>query len=78
MNLLKFISLPIFIVSLAIGLLLVYMQVPENKFVYVYPTPDNLSKFQWKDKANNCYTWSQHEVFCPDNEQDIQLIPIQN
>jgi len=78
MNLLRFISIPVFIVSLAIGILLVYVQVPENTLVYVYPTPDNLDKLQWKDKADNCYTWSQHEVSCPDNILDIQLIPIQN
>jgi hypothetical protein len=78
MNLFRFISLPIFIVSLAIGILLVYLQVPKHKLVYIYPTPENLSKVQWKDKADKCYTWDQLEVSCPDNAQDIQPIPIQN
>jgi hypothetical protein len=78
MNLFRFISLPIFIVSLAIGILLVYLQVPKHKLVYIYPTPENLSKVQWKDKAEKCYTWDQLEVSCPDNNRNIQSIPIQN
>jgi hypothetical protein len=78
MNLLKFISPPIFIGSLAIGILLVYLQVPKHKLVYVYPTPTNITKVQWKDKAENCYTWDQQEISCPDDLLNIQPIPIQN
>ena len=44
---LKLISLPIFLVSLAIGLLLVYLNEPEYKNVYIYPNPDNINKYQW-------------------------------
>ena len=75
---LKFISLPIFLVSLTIGLLLVYLKEPEYKTVYIYPNPDNISKYQWMDNANNCYEWQQSDILCPDNPEHISQIPLQN
>lgn len=75
---LKFISLPIFLISLTIGLLLVYLKEPEYKIVYIYPNPDNISKYQWMDNANNCYEWQQSDTLCPDNPEHISQIPLQN
>lgn len=75
---LKLISLPIFLVSLAIGLLLVYLSEPEYKNVYIYPNPDNINKYQWMDNAKNCYEWQQSDTLCPDNPEQIHQIPLQN
>ena len=75
---LKLISLPIFLVSLAIGLLLVYLNEPEYKNVYIYPNPDNINKYQWVDNAKNCYEWKQLDILCPDNPDQIHKIPLQN
>ena len=72
----KFISLPIFIVSLAFGLFLSYINAPENKIIYVFPTPDNVNEVQYLDKANNCYEFSANKVECPD-KSEISDIPIQ-
>jgi len=74
----QFISLPVFIISLAIGILFTYFKMPDKEIVYVYPTPENINTIQWKDKANNCYGWKQSEVVCPDNLERTQTIPIQN
>ena len=38
MNLSKFISFPVFLLSLAIGLFVVYLSSPDTKNIYVYPT----------------------------------------
>ena len=38
----KFINIPVFIISLAIGIFLVYVGNPRPSVIYVYPTPDNL------------------------------------
>ena len=75
---LKFISIPIFLVSLAIGLLIVYLKEPKYKNVYIYPNPDNINKYQWMDNAKNCYEWQQYDTLCPDNPEQINKIPLQN
>jgi hypothetical protein len=72
----KYISFPIFLVSLAIGLFYVYISVPRPKIVYVYPTPDNLHKFQYKDHADNCFSFDVKEVACPSGGK-IKNIPVQ-
>ena len=45
----KFISVPIFILSLAIGLFVVYITAPKAQVIYVYPNPDNEDKVTFQD-----------------------------
>ena len=75
---LQFLSIPTFIVAFIIGLVFSYIKTPKYKYVYMYPTPDNLKKYQWVDKAKNCYGWTKIEVHCPEQLSDAQTIPIQN
>jgi hypothetical protein len=72
----KFISLKVFIISFLIGLLFVYMIGSENKKIIVYPTPQNISKIQYKDAAENCFSFVSKEVPCPENGL-FSTIPIQ-
>ena len=76
MKITAIISFPIFIISLSIGLLFVYLSTPPPTVIYVYPTPDNIDKVEYKDKADNCYQFKSTEVSCMNNE-DIKTIPIQ-
>ena len=74
----KFISIPVFIVSLAVGLFFVYITNPDPEIIYIYPTPENVDKLQYKDRANNCYDFQQSEVSCPSDQSKIKIVPIQN
>lgn len=74
---LNYISLPVFIVSFAIGLFFVYILGTEMKTVYVYPSPDIINNILLKDNANNCFKLEQKEVNCPNNDSDIFKVPIQ-
>ena len=74
---LKFISIKIFITSLAIGLLYVYLFNPDPTIIYVYPTPENVGQVEYKDKANNCFQFEANEVSCPKDKSKIKTIPIQ-
>jgi len=50
---------------------------PEMKTIMVYPTPENVDKILFKDKADNCFTFEETEVDCPSDESLISQIPIQ-
>jgi hypothetical protein len=74
----KFINIPAFIISLAIGLFFVYIWGPELKTIYVYPTPENSGNIQYKDNADNCFVYEATQVNCPADSSKIKAIPIQS
>jgi hypothetical protein len=74
----KYIDFKVFIISLALGLFLVYLYQPPASVIYVYPTPDNVNTIEYKDKANNCFKFDAIEVMCPSNIDEITNIPMQN
>jgi len=73
----KFISVPVFIASLCIGIFLSYITLPRPHTVYVYPTPDNLEKIQYEDEAGTCFGFTSHQIKCPKNRKDVREYPIQ-
>jgi hypothetical protein len=75
MSVLKYINIPVFIVSLAIGLFFVYIYQAEKRVVYVYPRPDNIESIQYKDATGACFKAKQEEVKC---SGDAVNIPAQN
>ncbi len=73
----KYFHLPTFLISLAFGLFIVYIQQPDLTTIFVYPNPDNQEKIQYKDRADNCYKFSSEEVECPQDEMKIREYPVQ-
>ena len=73
----KYIDIRIFLVSLALGLLFVYLSQPTPTIIYVYPTPDNAGKVTYKDQANNCFQFEATEIKCPANRSKVKKIPVQ-
>lgn len=74
----KYINIPVFVISLIIGIAMVYITMPDNRKIYVYPTPENINVLQYKDKTDTCFTFQQKEVTCPKNEKDIFIISPQS
>jgi hypothetical protein len=74
---LNYISIPIFLISFAVGLFFIYILGPETKTVYIYPSPENVDKVLFKDKAENCFYFEEETIECPKNESLISKIPIQ-
>jgi hypothetical protein len=74
---LNYISIQIFLISFAIGLFFIYVLGPELKTIYVYPSPENVDKVLFKDKADNCFYFEEQIVECPKDNSLISKIPIQ-
>jgi hypothetical protein len=77
-GLFKFINIPVFILSLAIGLFVIYVYVPTQRKVMVYPTPENVDSIQYKDATGTCFAVKHETVKCPKDESLISKIPAQN
>ena len=75
--LLNYISLPIFLISFAIGTFFIYILGPKMKTIYIYPSPENVNKVLFKDKAENCFLFKEEIVECPNDISLISNIPIQ-
>lgn len=75
-GILKYINIPVFIISLAIGILYVCTVVPDMRKITVYPTPDNIDIVQYKDSAGACFKYKQKDTKCPvDSSKIAQLKP---
>jgi len=74
----RFINFAIFLISLALGLLFVYLSNPDVKKIIVYPTPDNVDSIQYKDKTGNCFKAQSNEITCPNDKSKIFDIPLQD
>lgn len=77
MSVFNFIDARAFVLSLIFGLFAVYISMPDFRTVYVYPTPENASILQYKDKTGTCFSFIQEEVTCPKDPNDISKIPVQ-
>ena len=77
LSLKNFIHFPLFIISLAIGILFVYLTEAPKQVIYIYPTPENIDKFTYRDEADNCFKYMSNQVKCPSDSKQITEIPIQ-
>lgn len=76
-NLTKYISIPVFIISFAIGIFIVYTTLGDMRTIYIYPSPENADLMIYRDKASQCFAFEQKLVTCPVNPMEIAKIPTQ-
>jgi|LakMenE01Jun11ns_1017448.scaffolds.fasta_scaffold9902307_5 hypothetical protein len=74
----NYISLPVFIISFSVGLFFVYILGPDVKTIYIYPSPENYMKTQYKDKTSQCFEFKPVPIDCPLNPLSIKTVPVQN
>jgi hypothetical protein len=63
----------LFLASAVVGWILICLLPIEYKTVVVYPTPDNLTKIQYKDKGDNCFEFSSSNVQCTSDAKKIEV-----
>tara|TARA_Y100001970_G_C13869806_1_gene668438 strand:- start:196 stop:429 length:234 start_codon:yes stop_codon:yes gene_type:complete len=73
----KFINVPIFIISLAVGFFFTYVTAPTPQAILVYPTPDNIQHIQYKDQSDGCFGFTSKEIACPKDKTQIREYPTQ-
>lgn len=73
---LKFLNVPIFLLSLAMGLFFVYIYGPDPRTIFVYPTPNNTDVIQYRDKLGNCFYYKQERVKCS-SKDTLKQVPAQ-
>jgi hypothetical protein len=71
----KYINLTVFILSFSLGIFAVYVTLPDERKVIVYPSPDNIDYIQYKDKAGNCFKVKQTKTKCQDNFKIFNIPP---
>lgn len=64
-NIMKSIRFDVFLVSFTIGLLYVYLTEQYKQHIIIYPTPDNLDTYQYKDTQNKCFQYELENKNCP-------------
>jgi hypothetical protein len=73
----KYISIQVFLISFALGLFFIYILGPDEKIIYMYPTPDNYKTIVYKDNADQCFSFKANETKCPFNPLSIKTVPAQ-
>lgn len=58
------ITLFYFIISLFIGIMILYIIHPRPKVIIKYPTIMNVSKNIYKDDKGTCYNYKKEEIDC--------------
>ena len=72
----KYIDFRYFLISLAIGLLYIYIS-DDHKIIVLYPTPDNIQEYQYKDKTDTCFSYEFKEKECPSDSSKFHSILLQ-
>ena len=65
-----------FFVSLAVGLLIVYVFAPPPQLIVKFPSPFNAGKVVYKDKSDSCYVYKAESSECPLDPTKIKAQPV--
>ena len=65
-----------FFISFTIGIFYIYLTNEHKKVIILYPNPDNLEKYTYVDKSDNCFNYELDETECPtdaSNRIDVEV-----
>lgn len=70
----KYIDLHFFVMSFALGLLLVYCTTPPAQIVNKFPSPANAKSTIYKDGSDSCYRYEVEDVQCDNKTVDQPIM----
>jgi len=65
----------VFVLAFICGGVLVYFTAPPTDTIVVYPTPTNVKRVEYRDRAGNCYKYTAKKIKCP--RSGAVTIPLQ-
>lgn len=68
----KYIEPYSFIISLALGILYIYLTADKPQVIYKWPTPYNVDNITYRDSANQCYKYKVDKTTCPKDKSKIK------
>ena len=68
-----YISVPILVASFIIGLFFVKFGTTNDKVVRVFPTPDNVRRYQYRDNVGSCFTYDAEQDECNEKSENIPV-----
>jgi hypothetical protein len=71
----KYINVTVFLLTFLMGLIYIYY-FDYNRRVIVYPNRYNIDKIEYKDEAENCFSYKVKEVTCPSDKSGIEIVPL--
>lgn len=67
----------IFLIAFCVGLLYVYITLPQPQVVIKYPTPFNAGIITYSDRNGVCYQYHIHQTDCPMDSSKIKTYKVQ-
>ena len=61
----------LFFAAFSVGYFLLFLSPIEYKTVFLYPTPRNYEKIQYKDRAGTCFHLKANKVPCDGSVKEI-------
>jgi len=70
-----YMNLPYFLISFAIGILVVYVMEPPKQIVKKFPSPDNYRTTVYKDeRSDSCYRFEAEETACDASSEPQPIV----
>ena len=69
----KYLHVPTFIISFAIGIFFVYIYAPKYQTIYVYPNVENTNKILYKDSVGTCFKLKPNPVQCSNKKNNYPM-----
>ena len=74
---LKYVDFRYFFVAFAIGIFYIYISNDYQKVIIINPTPTNIHKYTYVDKADNCFQYELDETTCPKNTENYVNVKVE-